>query len=81
MQASLLKLQQAAEQEAGPSDAGDAGPAQPQEAAGPGEALAPQPKPKLLEDATLDAELDGPGETQQAEETQRDRLVRLVSIC
>lgn len=77
MQAALLKLEEDAEQEPGqqPSEGNGAGEA-PAAAAAP----AQRSKLKLLEDDSLDAVLDGSGSAgpSQPEETQRDRLVRLV---
>lgn len=75
MQAALLKLEEEAEQEPGQQPSGD-------NEAAEASAAAPARKPKLLEDDSLDAVLDGAGGAgpSQPEETQRDRLVRLVSV-
>lgn len=77
MQAALLKLEEDAEQEPGQQPPGSNGAGEaPAAAAAP----AQRTKLKLLEDDSLDAVLDGSGGAgpSQPEETQRDRLVRLV---
>lgn len=82
MQAALLKLEQDAEQEPGQQSPGGHGAAE-APAAAAAAAPAQRSKPKLLEDDSLDAVLDGSGGAgpSQPEETQRDRLVRLVRAC